>query len=134
MGPMNIELKMLSCSILLGLAYVLIAGALSTRQRGITWNAGNRDGEAPPLSNVAARADRAARNFLETFAFFVAAVLAVLIAQREDARTAIGAQMYFWARAVYLPVYIIGIPYLRSLVWLVSVAGILLLVGAALGI
>ena len=76
---MTIELKMLAWSIVLGLAYVLVAACLATQQRGIKWNAGNREGDAKPLAGVAARADRASRNFLETFPFFAAAVLAVVL-------------------------------------------------------
>ena len=67
---MTTELKMLAWSIFLGLAYILIAATLGTQQRGLKWNAGNRDGEEKPLTGVAARASRASRNFLETFPFF----------------------------------------------------------------
>ena len=62
------------------------------------------------------RVDRASRNYLETFAFFAAAVLVVVVGQRTNAQTALGAQLYVWARVIYLPVYAIGIPYLRTLV------------------
>jgi uncharacterized MAPEG superfamily protein len=42
---------------------------------------------------------------------------------------ALGAELYFWARVIYLPVYIVGIPYLRTLVWFVSVVGLVMVVG-----
>ena len=74
---MPIELKMLAWSIALGLAHVLLGAALTTRQRGLKWNVGARDAVLPPLEGVAARVDRGLRNFLETFPFFAAAVLAV---------------------------------------------------------
>jgi len=122
---MPVELRMLGWSIVLGLVYVLFAAALSTRQRGLAWNAGNRTGEAP-LTGAADRAARASRNFLETFPFFAAAVLAVLVGQCANSTTALGVQVYVWARVVYLPVYVIGIPYLRTLVWVVSLAGLLM--------
>lgn len=54
-------------------------------------------------------------------------MLAVVLTQRQDATTALAVQLYFWARVVYLPLYAAGIPYVRSLVWLVSMAGIVLL-------
>jgi uncharacterized MAPEG superfamily protein len=38
--------------------------------------------------------------------------------------------VYFWARLVYLPVYIVGIPYLRTLVWAVGFVGLLMVLGA----
>ena len=122
---MTIELKMLAWSIVLGLAYVLIAAGLATQQRGITWNAGNREGDAKPLTGVAGRADRASRNFLETFPFFAAAVLAVVLTHRNTDHTAMGAQIYFWARVVYWPIYAAGIPYLRTAVWIVAFWGFL---------
>ncbi len=122
---MTIELTMLAWSVVLGLAYVLLAAALATLQRGLKWNAGNRDGEVKPLTGVAARAERASRNFLETFVFFAAAVLAVVLAHRNNAHTALGAQVYFWARVAYWPVYAAGIPYLRTLIWIAAFWGFL---------
>jgi uncharacterized MAPEG superfamily protein len=129
---MSIELKMLGWSVCLGLLHVAIAAALATSQRGLKWNAGNRDGEPKTLTGVAARADRASRNFLETFPFFAAAVLAVVLQGSNTAQTAMGTDLYFWARLVYLPVYLIGIPYARTLIWLVSIWGLLSLVVALL--
>lgn len=129
---MTIELTMLGWSVALGLVYVLVAAALVTAQRGVQWNVGNRDGETPPLTGAAARASRASHNFLETFAFFAAAVLAVVIAQRTGEHTTLGVQLYFWARVAYLPIYLVGIPYLRTAVWAVSLCGLLLVLGALL--
>ncbi|MDR3447821.1 MULTISPECIES: MAPEG family protein [unclassified Dyella] len=122
---MSVELKMLGWSTALGLVYLLFATLLSLMQRGMAWNAGNRD-ELIPLTGLAARADRASRNFLETFVFFAAAVLVVVLGQCTNTQTALGAQLYFWARVIYLPVYAIGIPYLRTLVWAASVVGIVM--------
>ena len=122
---MTIEIKMLAWAIALGLFHVLLGAVLMTRQRGMKWNASARDGEAKPLVGAAARVDRGLRNFLETFPFFAAAVLAVVVTQRTSSDTALGAQVYFWARLAYLPIYAAGIPYLRSLVWAVSFWGLL---------
>jgi uncharacterized MAPEG superfamily protein len=124
---MTTEIQMLGWSVALGLIYVFVAAGIVTSQRGLKWNAGNRDGEAKPLSELAARAARASGNFLETFGFFAALVLALAVTQQSTPHTVLGAELYFWARLVYLPVYLIGIPYLRSLVWTVSLCGILLL-------
>ena len=123
---MAIELKMLVWSIALGLVQIALAATFVTLQRGLKWNAGPRDGIAPPLKPLAGRLDRASRNFLETFVFFATAVLAVLLMQKADAQTALGAQVYLWARLAYLPLYAAGVPYLRTLVWAVSIAGLLM--------
>jgi len=122
---MSIEIQMLAWSIALGLAHVLLGAGLMTRQRGMKWNASARDGEPKPLTGVAARVERATRNFLETFPFFAAAVLAVVVTERTGSESALGAQVYFWARLAYLPIYAAGIPYLRSLAWAVSLWGLL---------
>ena len=122
---MAIELKWLVWSIVLGLVYVLVAATFATQQRGLKWNASNRDGEPKPLTGAAARAARANFNFLETFPFFAAAVLAVLVTKTNTPHTALGAELYFWARVAYLPIYIVGIPYLRTLVWVVSLWGLI---------
>jgi uncharacterized MAPEG superfamily protein len=122
---MTPELRYLLYSVLLGLVYVFLAAALSTRQRGVAWNVGNRDGELKPLSGAAARAERASRNFLETFPFFAAVALAVVLARANTASTALGAQLYFFGRLLYLPLYVIGIPYLRTLAWAVAFWGLL---------
>jgi uncharacterized MAPEG superfamily protein len=129
---MPVELKLLGWSTLLGLVYLLLAALLSLVLRGMVWNAGNRE-EVRPLSGFAARIERASRNFLETFAFFAAAVLVVVVGQRTNATTALGAELYFWARVVYLPVYAIGIPYLRTLVWAASIVGVVMVLGGAFG-
>lgn len=129
---MPIELKMLAWSVALGLVHVLLGAALVTRQRGLAWNVGARDATLPPPTGVAARVDRALRNFLETFPFFAAAALAVVVLERGDASTALGAQCYFWARLAYVPVYAAGIPYLRTLIWAVSIWGLLQLLWALL--
>lgn len=123
---MSIELQMLAWSIVLGLLHILLGATLGTMQRGLKWNASARDGVPEPLTGVAGRLERANHNFRETFVFFAAAMIAVLLAEKSGSQTALGAQIYFWARLAYLPVYAAGIPFLRTLIWGVSMAGLLM--------
>jgi uncharacterized MAPEG superfamily protein len=129
---MSLEIRMLGWATLLGLVHILLAGFLATQQRGYRWNVGNRDGEPAPLTGLASRAGRASANFLETFVFFAAASVAVVAAARSSAHTALAAQVYFWARLAYLPVYLAGIPYLRTAIWIVGFWGMLQLIWALL--
>ena len=122
---MTMDIRMLAWAIVLGLAQLMLAATLMTRQRGLQWNAGARDGEPAPLTGVAARMDRALHNFLETFGFFAVAVLAVAVSGKASAETALGAQLYLWARVAYVPLYAAGIPYVRTLAWAVSMWGII---------
>jgi len=127
---MNTELKLLALSIVLGIVQLFSGSISSTAVRGSKWNMGNREGNPPPLSGVPARLNLAFENFKETFPFFAAAVLLVAATSRFSPSTALGAQLYFWARVVYVPVYAAGIVGVRSLVWLVSIAGIVLVLAA----
>jgi uncharacterized MAPEG superfamily protein len=120
--------SLLALSIVLGLVHLLVAAALGVASRGNAWALGPRDGEPPPLSRIAGRADRAFRNFLETFPFFAAALVCAIAIDRDAARAVLGAQLYFWARVAYLPLYLAGVPLLRSLAFGVALAGIIVLV------
>ena len=123
----TMELQMLASAVVLGLVQLAVAASLSTQQRGLMWNAGPRDGEPKPLTGVAARMDRALKNFLETFPFFAVAVLAVLVTGRSNGDTAMGAQLYFWARVAYVPLYAAGIPFLRTVAWAASLVGLVMM-------
>ena len=123
---MDIELRMLAWAIVLGLAHLMLDAGLKTSQRGLAWNASARDDEPKPLTGVAGRVNRGFANFLETFPMFAAAVLAVVASGRGDGTTALGAQIYLWARLAYIPAYAAGIPYVRSAIWAVSFVGILM--------
>jgi uncharacterized MAPEG superfamily protein len=130
---MGVELKMLLWSIVLGLVQIALAATLATGQRSLAWNAGARDELKPPLTGMAGRLDRASNNFLETFPFFAVAVLMLSFLHKETAQTAIGAQLYFWSRLLYVPAYALGIPYLRTLIWAGSVTGLLFVLRALFG-
>ena len=82
---------------------------------------GNRDNlnDATPMGG---RAERAAKNSVEAAVFFEPLAL-IANAAGLDAEVLLGAQIAFWARIAYVPIYIAGIKYLRSLVWIVGVVG-----------
>jgi len=124
---MTIELRMLVWSIVLGLVQIVLASHAASLQRGYRWTAGARDQTAQPLTGVAGRLERALRNFLETLPLFAAAVLIAHAASRHDWMTVWGAQLYFWARVLYVPLYAFGVPLVRSLAWNVATAGIVLI-------
>jgi len=128
----NAELSLLAWAMLLGFVHIFAASTVVTRERGIKWNASARDAPNVPLSPLAGRLQRAQANFFETFPFFAAAAIAVVVAGRSTESTVLAAQVYFWARVVYLPLYAMGVPYVRSLVWVVSIVAVLSLVFALL--
>ncbi|UFN51186.1 MAPEG family protein [Roseomonas sp. OT10] len=131
---MTTELRCLVWAAALGLLHLLLAAGATRMQRNdLAWAAGSRDTPQPPPTGVAGRLQRAQANFLETFPLFVAVLLAAQLGGRTGGAAALGAQVYLWARVIYLPLYAAGVPWLRSLVWGASVVGIAMVLFAALG-
>ncbi len=129
---MPVELYLLGAAVVLGLIHILWAVNVKTAQYGIEWNTGARDAEMPPLKPLAGRLARAQANFFETFPLFAAVLLAAVAAERLGWKTELGAHLYVWGRLVYLPLYAAGIPKIRTLVWLTSLAGLVLVLWALL--
>lgn len=123
---MRIEFIMLGATLALALANILWAGSVRTRQYGREWNVGARDETMPPLNPLAGRLLRAQANLYETLPLFIAAVLGAAALDRLGWKTEIGASLYFLGRLVYLPLYAAGVPKLRTLIWSVSLAGLVL--------
>ncbi len=128
---MSIELTLLIWSAVLAMAYVLVQSTAYRLDYGILHAGSQRDNERPP-NKWAARGERALRNFLETYAVFIALAVATELSGRSDGLTQWGSQIWFWARVGYLPAYFIDIPLMRSAFWLVSLVGLILMfVGVA---
>jgi uncharacterized MAPEG superfamily protein len=125
-----VELKLLAAAVAVGPVHLGWASAAAQPQRGLAWNVGPRD-EPVHLTGVAGRLTRAFANFRETFALFAAAVLAVVVAGKAgEALSVWGCVLYVAARTVYIPLYAFGVSYVRSLVWLVSMAGLVMVLVA----
>ena len=92
---------------------------------------GNRD-KLPEATPFAGRAERAARNTLENFVLFAAIALVAHAAGATSPRIAMGAQIFFWARVLYVPVYCAGIAYLRTAIWVVSIVGLGMMISGIL--
>ena len=90
--------------------------ALLSGQVNFDFLAGPRD-TAPDFSVAVQRAKRAAANFSESLPIFLAlAILAIIMDKQAGEATAI----WLALRLVYTPVYIMGTPHLRTLVWIGS--------------
>lgn len=129
---MTIELTLLAWTLVLALVQVLLPAGFRNRETGMEYNAGPRDEAGPPVGVCTGRLRRAQANLFETLPLFAAAVLIAHVAGRAGALTEWGAWLYLVARIVYVPLYAFGVPYLRSLAWLVSVGGLLLILLAVL--
>jgi len=123
---MTAELAYLVWSAALAVILVVIAVLAATQQVGLMPLIGNREG-MPELTGLAGRAQRAHRNMLESLVLFAILVLAAQVASRTNSITALGAAIFFWARIAHAALYLAGIPWLRTLSWLVSIVGLFLI-------
>jgi uncharacterized MAPEG superfamily protein len=109
------ELTCLELSVLLWLLHLLLQAGLSGVP--LSWNASARDEPAPPPTVIGGRAARAFRNYMESFPVFAALDLAFLATHHP---AGIWPTLWIAARIVYLPLYLAGVPYARSGVWVIS--------------
>ena len=90
---------------------------------------GNRD-TVEDCDGFPARTERAARNMLENMVLFTALALVACIGGVADPHVELGARIFYWARLVYIPIYMIGIPVARTGVWAISVIGMGMIFGS----
>jgi uncharacterized MAPEG superfamily protein len=123
---MHPEIFVLAWGAVLLIANIFLAGHLKTQQYGADWNIGARDEPMPPLNAHAARVKRAQDNLMETFPIAVVALFGVVLAGRTSDTTTIGAWIWLAARVVYLPIYWMGIKGIRTVVFLISLVGLVM--------
>lgn len=119
---MTPDLKYLLFSVILTFVQVLVSASLANNAVGLNTLAGNREGLGE-LPGMAGRAKRAHLNMVENMVLFAALVLIAAVAGKANAMTAMGAMIFFWARLGYGIVYVIGVPWLRTVLWFASVIG-----------
>jgi len=106
--------------------YGLYLGAQSLIYRahyGVMFAATARD-DPKPEGPLLGRAERALKNFQETWLCFVILALIAHLAVPGDPWIFWGAIVYFAGRVVYLPLYLFGVFMVRSLVWNVALIGL----------
>ena len=125
---MPVELKILAWAAVLLVIYIVVATQAKNMQYGAKWNIGPRDDVVPPPNPVAGRLIRAQANFLETFPVAIVALLGVVLANKTSHSTALGGWIWLGARIVYLPLYGMGVPVVRTICWAVSIVGLAMVI------
>ena len=125
---MTIELTYLAWTLVLVLVQIAVTATFRTRETGVAYNAGPRDLPSPaPVGKITGRLMRAQRNLFETLPVFIGAVLIAHLAKIHTAATHWGVLLYFWGRVLYAPLYAFGISYIRTVAWVGSLIGIIML-------
>jgi uncharacterized MAPEG superfamily protein len=123
---MSIELTLLIWSAALAMVQMAVAFLGTTLEFGLPDLPGG-DEKLLPTDSFAGRAHRASQNMLESLVPFAVLVLATEVTNRVNASADLGAEVFFAARVVYAAVAMIGLPWLRTGIWCVSIAAMLLI-------
>ena len=121
---MTTETEVLLLTLLLGFVHLSIGATIRVYQQGFFPLLGPRDNMPPVGGIIGPRAERANINFKETLPWALALLILVQVTGKANADSAMGAWIYLSGRAVYLPMYVFGIPGLRTLAWAVSLGGL----------
>ena len=89
-------------------------------------NLGNRD-HMRPLTVTGQRAARALANMQEAVPVFLGLALLNLVVTPGAGMAETGALVFLIARTLYVAIYIAGVPVVRTLVWAVSWAGLVMM-------
>jgi uncharacterized MAPEG superfamily protein len=129
---MPTEIRIAAFGAVLLVVHIIIATQAKNMQYGAKWNIGARDEALAPPTAITGRLIRAQANFLETFPIAIVALLGVVIANRDNASTALGGWIWLGARLVYIPLYAAGVPVVRTLVWGISIVGLAMVISPLL--
>lgn len=131
---MTVELLAALVVIALGVVQVILQAGEYRRVHGVAY--ANSAQDSPPAKEDSAllgRLTRALRNLHETLPFFLGVVIILALMGHSTGVTQMAALIFAGARIVYLPLYALGVPYLRGLVWMVSFVALIVLIVSALG-
>lgn len=96
---------------------------LLTGNTNLTYLLSSRDSSSKP-SIYAQRANRASRNLLETLPIFIGIGILSLIREVDNSYVAL---LWLILRAIYIPIYILGINYIRTGIWAASLICLILM-------
>lgn len=130
---MSVELTMLAYTAALLIVLVAIQATAGILAQGLVPLANSRD-DLPPPKPFQARAKRVVDNHREGLTIFAPLVLIAAVAHVSNHWTVLGAELFFYSRAVHAVLYLLGVPMVRPLAWAVGIAGTLMVLLAVLGL
>ena len=116
---MSSELSILALFGLVVVVTILLQVLLAVPQVGLPYLSSARD-DPRPLTGMAGRAVRTVENSAVAMVLFAPAVLLLHAAGGFTSTTLLAAQVFLLARIAFVAVYLLGIPYLRTAVWMLG--------------
>ncbi|MFN0113401.1 MAG: MAPEG family protein [Paracoccaceae bacterium] len=113
------EMNCLALYAIFTMAVILAQVIAAQMQVGLAMLIGPRD-NMPPLTGTAGRLFRAQANSIAALALMAPAVLMLQKMGYSTGSTVAAAQIFLIARVVYVPAYVLGLPWVRTLAWVVG--------------
>ena len=123
----QVSLLMVGLTIMLVIAQAL-TGAV---QLGFLYGLGSRD-EVKERSVFLRRIDRTVANHNQALLLFLLLAAVALGLSIESALLSMGATVFLIARVLFILLYFMGIPYLRTLSWAAGIVGLIMMLAAIL--
>ncbi len=120
---MTPETTVFLLTLILGAIHIGIGSIIRIIEVGPLALLGPRDDLPPRTNKFGLRGERANTNFKETLPWALGLLLLVQLTDHANGVSATGAWLYFWARAIYLPLYVLGTPFVRSIAFGASLVG-----------
>lgn len=104
---------------------LFIPSGLKVSIKGVAWGFGPQD-DQPADTLYLGRARRAHENIKENLPVFLAVATLTIVTGTSDAALT-GAMIWVIARALFLPLYLVGVPWLRTLAFGFSLIGLVVM-------
>jgi uncharacterized MAPEG superfamily protein len=124
---MSLELTYLTWSVVIVLGYLVVQVLEQIARNGLVVALTYQTDKEKPVGVLMQRFNASFSNFLVSYPAFISLVVIIALTNSSSDLTALGAAIWFWARIAHIPAYVSGLPVIRTLVWAISIAGLVMM-------
>ena len=124
---MNSELTYLTWSVIIVLGYLVIQVLEQIIRNGLVVALTYQTDKEKPIGALMQRFNASFSNFLVSYPAFISLVVVITVTNSSTELTALGAAIWFWARIAHIPAHVSGLPVIRTLAWIASMAGLVMM-------
>jgi uncharacterized MAPEG superfamily protein len=124
---MSAELTYLTWSVVIVLGYLVVQVLEQIARNGLVVALTYQTDKEKPVGVLMQRFNASFSNFLVSYPAFISLVVIIALTNSNSDLTALGAAIWFWARIAHIPAHVSGLPVIRTLVWAISIAGLVMM-------
>jgi uncharacterized MAPEG superfamily protein len=124
---MSLELTYLTWSVVIVLGYLVVQVLEQIARNGLVVALTYQTDKEKPVGVLMQRFNASFSNFLVSYPAFISLVVIIALTNSSSDLTALGAAIWFWARIAHIPAHVSGLPVIRTLVWAISIAGLVMM-------